>query len=92
MRSFLKLNGSLIVVWAAIICFSSAVLAQGLGSISGTVTDSTGAVISGAEVTATQAGTGIALKTVSLGSGGYVFPSLAPSVYDITAGLAGFET
>src|SRR5579883_1995788 len=66
--------------------------AQGYGSISGTVTDTTGAAIPGAEVTATQATTGIVLKTVSGGEGNYVFPSLAPSVYNITVSRQGFQS
>ncbi len=65
--------------------------AQGLGSINGTVTDSSGAVVSGAEVTATQAATGISSKTTTGGEGTFVFPILAPSVYNISAKRAGFE-
>jgi hypothetical protein len=66
--------------------------AQGYGSISGTVTDSAGAAIPGAEVTATQAATGIVLKTVSSAEGTYVFPSLAPSVYNLIVSRPGFQT
>ena len=42
-------------------------------------------------MTAIQTGTGLALKTVSGAQGTYVFPTLAPSVYSITATHAGFE-
>lgn len=66
--------------------------AQGYGSISGTVTDATGAVIPDAAVTATQVGTGLQLKTTTSGSGTYVFPSLAPSVYNLSVSRAGFQT
>jgi len=66
--------------------------AQGYGAISGTVTDMSGAVVPGAEVKATQASTGLVLRTVTTGEGTYVFPSVAPSVYDITVSHAGFET
>ena len=38
--------------------FPGGLCAQGFGSINGTVTDSSGAVFAGAEVTATQAGYG----------------------------------
>jgi hypothetical protein len=47
-------------------------------------------VIPGATVTATQAGTGLVLTTTSGASGGYVFPTLAPSVYNISATHTGF--
>jgi hypothetical protein len=73
------------------ICVPGGLLAQGLGSISGTVTDTTGAVVSGAGVTATQVGTGLELKTTSSAGGVYVFPSLAPSVYNVSASSQGFE-
>src|ERR1700679_2713757 len=91
MRSFLKLNGILFVVWAALICIPIAAFGQGYGSITGTVTDPTGALVPGAAVTATQAGTGLELRAVSSNSGSYCFPSLAPSVYNISAGRSGFE-
>jgi len=65
--------------------------AQGFGSVNGIVTDPTGAVIPGVEVTATQAGTGISQKTIAGSEGNYVFPTLAPSVYNIVATHSGFE-
>ena len=82
---------------AAILCSAifwipgSAFAQQGNGSISGTVTDSTGAVVPGANMTATQTATGLTLKTVTSGEGTYVFPSLAPSVYNISVTTPGFE-
>jgi len=91
MKRILKLTASLIVVWAALICIPSGAFAQGYGSISGTVTDTTGAVVSGANVTATQVGTGQVLTTISTGGGEFVFPSLAPSTYNVSASHSGFE-
>ena len=91
MRTLLKLTGSLIVVFAVMICVPGGAFAQGYGSISGTVTDATGAVVPGAGVTATQVGTGLALTTTSGSGGVYVFPSLAPSVYNVSASSRGFE-
>ncbi len=66
--------------------------AQGYGSISGTVTDSTGAVVPGVQITATQAGTGLTVKTVASGTGTYVFPSLSPAAYSIAASAQSFES
>jgi hypothetical protein len=65
--------------------------AQGFGTINGTVTDASGAVVGGAEVTATQAATGITSKTTSSGEGTYVFPTMPPSTYNVTATRSGFE-
>jgi len=54
------------------------------GSIGGTVTDSTGAVIPGATVTATNVATSAA-RTVQTGTNGeYVIPGLTPAIYDVT--------
>ncbi|HVU45125.1 MAG TPA: carboxypeptidase regulatory-like domain-containing protein [Terracidiphilus sp.] len=82
---------------STLICMVLAILsaqarAQGYGSITGTVSDATGAVIPDAELTATQAGTGLQLRTSTSGAGTYVFPALAPSVYDISVSHAGFQT
>jgi hypothetical protein len=90
MKSFLRPVCTLAAVLAMCFCFSAGLFAQGYGSISGTVTDSTGAVIPGADVTATQVGTGLAHKTTTGAEGTYVFPSLPPSVYNVTASRPGF--
>jgi hypothetical protein len=65
--------------------------AQGYGTISGTVSDPSGALISSATVTATQTLTGTVTKTKSGGDGNYVFPTLLPSKYSISVSAAGFE-
>src|SRR5438309_11815696 len=88
-------------VWAAFLPFALLVLtvgfapaarAQGLGRISGLVTDPSGAAVVGAQVTATQAGTGFSSNVSTNGSGAYVFPSLSPSTYNIVATSPGFKT
>ncbi len=91
MRALVKLLGSLAVIATVCICAPCGLRAQGLGSINGTVTDTTGAVVGGADVTATQVSTGISQKTTSGGQGNYVFPDLAPSSYNISVSHAGFE-
>jgi len=66
--------------------------AQGLGSIVGTVVDPSGAAVAGAKVTATQSATGVVTETVTNSSGGYVFPALPPTGYDVTISAPGFAT
>ena len=90
MSAFLKLTGIVAALLIAFLLTPRAVLAQGYATIRGTVTDSTGAVIPGAEVTATRASTGLMLKTTTNAEGTYVFPSLAPTVYDISVSHVGF--
>lgn len=61
-------------------------------SLSGTVTDSTGAMMPGVKVTTTNIDTGIAHTTVSNNAGLYNFPSLLPGTYKLMAEQAGFQT
>ena len=92
MKTFLNLISGLVVICAVALFVPKGAMAQGYGSISGTVTDATGAVVPGAVVTATQSSTGLMLKTTSSGEGTYIFPSLAPSVYHLSASHDGFQT
>jgi hypothetical protein len=72
--------------------FSSATLhAQGYGTISGTVSDPSGAVVSDATVIATQTLNGSVMTTVSGKDGRYVFPTLLPAPYSLQVSAAGFE-
>src|SRR5262247_453282 len=62
------------------------------GDISGTVMDTTGAVLPGVTVTAVCTDTNLTRTTVTDAQGGYSVPELAPCVYRVTAELAGFKT
>jgi len=61
------------------------------GSINGTVTDSSGAVIPGANVTVTNRGTQEAVKTTANASGYYTVPNLPSGDYDVRFEKEGFE-
>lgn len=65
--------------------------AEGFGSISGVVTDPTGAVVAGAEVTATEGATGSSRTAATNGEGYYVVPSLRPAEYTLTVVAKGFQ-
>src|ERR1700754_2874446 len=60
------------------------------GTIQGTVKDSAGAVVAGAEVTVTQKETGFTRSTTSNEDGNYVVP-LLPGTYNIQVTRAGFQ-
>jgi hypothetical protein len=62
------------------------------GAIIGVVTDSTGAVISNADVTLTDIDTGLVLKTKSNGSGNYFFGPIKTGNYTVSASAANFST
>src|SRR3954469_12703680 len=61
------------------------------GSIVGTVTDASGAVLPGVTVTATQTETGVATTAVTTDKGQYVFPALKIGRYSVAAELSGFR-
>src|SRR5690348_16599446 len=82
----------LLAVCFLVLLLSSISFAQGLGSIVGTVTDSSGAVIPGAKITVLEAGTGLNRTAVADSQGYYVVPSLKPAQYLVSAEASGFRT
>jgi Carboxypeptidase regulatory-like domain len=61
------------------------------GGISGTVTDPSGAVVPGAEVTVTDAGTGQSRSAITNPQGHYVIPALRPGDYSLRVDAPGFR-
>jgi len=66
--------------------------AQSTAQISGNVTDRSGAVLPGVEVTVTQTDTGLLRSVVSNETGSYVMPNLPVGPYRLEAALPGFRT
>jgi protocatechuate 3,4-dioxygenase beta subunit len=62
------------------------------GLITGTVTDSSGAVIPGAAIELENLGTSARYAQVTNESGHYTFPNLPPGPYRLKATQAGFRT
>jgi len=62
-----------------------------VASLTGILTDPTGAVIPNAELVITSHNTGIVYRTVSNASGVYVAPSLIPGLYRVEFQAAGFK-
>jgi hypothetical protein len=62
------------------------------GTILGTVTDPSGAVVAGAKVTVKNTGTGLERSTETSGDGSYSMPELPIGTYTVTVSLNGFET
>jgi hypothetical protein len=83
----------LIVLFALATLFLAvgAAFAGVTASISGTVKDSSGAVLVGASVTATNIATGIVQTVYSNGEGAYTFPALPPGKYDVEVRQKGFK-
>ena len=69
-------------------CFVSAQTFR--GGIQGTITDSSGAAIPDAKVTATSPGTGLTRSVQTNQSGGYAFTELPPGAYNVEVVKEGF--
>lgn len=61
------------------------------GSISGRVSDSSGGVLPGVSVTATNNATGVARTTTTSETGGFSLPDLQLGTYSVEASLQGFQ-
>ena len=61
------------------------------GSITGTVTDQSGAVVANAEVKATNVGTDVTLSTVTTSDGVFAFQDLPLGTYKISVTASGFK-
>jgi hypothetical protein len=72
--------------------FSAALFSQEFRStITGVVTDPSGAPVVGAKIVATETRTGVKTPTVTDVTGKYTMPFLAPGNYEITAEATGFK-
>ncbi len=63
----------------------------GTGTLVGTISDSTGAIIGGAKVTVVNSETAFTSETTASAEGAYYVPYLAPGVYRMTIETAGFK-
>jgi hypothetical protein len=64
---------------------------QASAGITGTITDSSGAVVPNANVTATNQGTTVAEHTTSSSAGTYSFKGLTPGKYNLSVDATGFK-
>ncbi len=60
-------------------------------TVQGRITDPSGAIIAGAQVTATNTATGITSSSLTTGSGDFTIPFLPPGVYNLAAKKDGFS-
>src|SRR5579862_8247544 len=64
---------------------------QNLGGITGTVTDTTGAILQKTEITIANNETGLKKTSVVKNDGSYLFPDLPSGTYTVTFAHAGFQ-
>jgi carboxypeptidase family protein len=80
---------SRIVLLVVTLC--AAAWAQDTASLTGTITDASGAAIPNAQVSVNSAEHGISRKAASNGSGDFLFGSLPIGSYDVTVSATGFK-
>src|SRR5580692_7572653 len=91
MRSVFGAAGSLLAT-LCLLLFASTVFAQSdRGIITGTVTDTTGAVVANVAIEARQLETGAVFPTATTSTGSYTLTELPVGPYEITATVAGFK-
>src|SRR5580692_6307980 len=78
------------VLWIAAPLFAQSTTAT--GSIQGTLTDPSGAVVAGAKITITNKDTGQTLRVTTSSAGTYNSGALVPGDYAVRAEAAGFKT
>jgi hypothetical protein len=82
----------LLAVAIGILAIGQAKADELYGKITGTITDPSGAVVAGCQVTATNVGTGVSTTVASGPSGNYEFLQLAaPGIYKVSARQSGFK-
>jgi hypothetical protein len=81
------------MILAFVILAASSLAAQTFrGTVLGTVTDASGAVVSGAKVTAKNVATGLERTTQTSADGSYAVPELPLGTYTVTISQSGFQT
>src|SRR5262245_26971440 len=91
MLSGIVLASARILLVGVLACISLSAQ-QNVGAIIGTVRDTSGAVVVGAQLMAQQIATGVQIKVQSNAVGSYAFPSLNVGAYTLTASTVGFKT
>src|SRR5258708_3256348 len=79
---------TLMIFWA----FDPSAFAQNIsGTITGVVTDDSGAVVADASVTVTSVQTGASRRSQTNSEGSFSFPELNPGIYNISVTKQGFK-
>jgi hypothetical protein len=91
MRQVCVLRRSILVTTAILFISGLAYSQAQTGSLSGSVLDANDAAVPGASVDVRETRTGATAHTVSSDAGLYVFPSLAPGVWTVSAEKPGFK-
>ena len=91
LKSLTKVARLFVCAMLAILCTSFVAMAQDTGYISGTVTDSSGAAVAGAQVVISSTNGSATHPTMTNGDGAYVVPGLPGGTYNIVVTAKGFQ-
>ena len=80
-----------VIVCLALLLAPRTISGQASAGITGTITDSSGAVVPNAKVTATDVATSVTSHTLSSSAGTYAFKGLNPGKYTVTVEASGFK-
>jgi hypothetical protein len=92
MTKKLKVGSALLIGFWIVLAVGATLRAQATAQISGTVRDNGSGVLPGADVTVTNASTGVSRSTVTDGSGQYVLTNLPLGPYRLEIALTGFRS
>ncbi|MBI3281024.1 MAG: carboxypeptidase regulatory-like domain-containing protein [Acidobacteria bacterium] len=87
----MSIRAALLILTLSVIVSAPLVAQDARGTMLGRATDSSGAVVPGAEVRALNVATGVAAVAKTNTAGNYVLPYLLPGRYTLSAELAGFK-
>jgi hypothetical protein len=91
-RWHVPLYSALLSISMLIVVGTATAQGRNAGELRGTVVDSSGAVVPGAEVTAKELSTGLSVKSVTDSSGFYDMPYLEAGHYSVSFDKKGFKT
>src|SRR6516162_8569150 len=77
---------------AGVLAYAAYAQVATTGQVVGRVQDESGAIVAGVAMQLENAGTKVVQNTIAADDGGFVFPSVQPGVYRLTASMKGFET
>lgn len=79
-------------IFLFLVCISLPAVAQDTASLTGTVRDSSGGVVAGAQVTVANSAIGLNRSVTTNNDGDYLFPAIPPGKLDLTISDTGFKT
>ena len=79
------------VLAIAVVCFACAAFGQTGGTITGVISDPTGAVVPNAPVEARNTATGVIATAATSATGNFTIAQLPAGVYELKVSVAGFK-